>query len=93
MDRLLDGYRHFRRDAWPDRRRLFELLADTGQRPRALVIRCADSRVDPGMIFDTGPGELFVVRERRQPLPPFAPDAAITAPARRWNSASGSRGA
>ncbi len=35
MDRLLQGYRRFRRDAWPDRRRLFEQLADRGQQPRA----------------------------------------------------------
>ncbi len=76
MDRLLDGYRRFRRDAWPDRRRLFELLADHGQQPRAMVITCADSRVDPSMIFDTAPGELFVVRNVASLVPPYAPDAA-----------------
>ena len=76
MDRLLEGYRRFRRDAWPDRRRLFELLADRGQQPRAMVITCADSRVDPSMIFDTAPGELFVVRNVASLVPPYAPDAA-----------------
>ena len=76
MDRLLDGYRRFRRDAWPDRRRLFERLADGGQQPRAMVITCADSRVDPSMIFDTSPGELFVVRNVASLVPPYAPDAA-----------------
>ena len=52
MDRLLDGYRRFRADRWPERRRLFESLAESGQQPRVMVISCADSRVDPGMIFD-----------------------------------------
>lgn len=76
MDRLLEGYRRFRRDAWPDRRRLFETLADHGQQPRAMVITCADSRVDPSMIFDTSPGELFVVRNVASLVPPYAPDTA-----------------
>jgi len=74
MDRLLNGYRRFRRDRWPERRRQFETLADTGQRPRALVVSCADSRVDPGMIFDAGPGELFIVRNVANLVPPYAPD-------------------
>jgi carbonic anhydrase len=76
MDKLLDGYHRFRRDAWPDRRRLFEMLADHGQQPRAMVITCADSRVDPSMIFDTSPGELFVVRNVASLVPPYAPDTA-----------------
>jgi carbonic anhydrase len=76
MDALLDGYRRFRRNRWPERRRQFETLADKGQQPRALVVSCADSRVDPGMIFDAGPGELFIVRNVANLVPPFAPDGA-----------------
>jgi carbonic anhydrase len=76
MDQLLNGYRRFRRDRWPEHRRQYETLADTGQRPRALVVSCADSRVDPAMIFDAGPGELFVVRNVANLVPPFAPDGA-----------------
>jgi carbonic anhydrase len=76
MDRLLSGYRRFRRDRWPERRQQFETLADTGQRPRALVVSCADSRVDPAMIFDAGPGELFVVRNVANLVPPYLPDGA-----------------
>jgi carbonic anhydrase len=76
MDRMLNGYRRFRQDRWPERRQQFETLADMGQRPRALVVSCADSRVDPGMIFDAGPGELFVVRNVANLVPPFAPDGA-----------------
>ncbi|MGE0223847.1 MAG: carbonic anhydrase [Acetobacteraceae bacterium] len=76
MERLLGGYRRFRQGQWPERRRLFEALADDGQQPRAMVVSCADSRVDPGMIFDAGPGELFVVRNVANLVPPYAPDSA-----------------
>ena len=76
MNRLLNGYHRFRATAWPDRKRLFEELADAGQQPRVMVLSCADSRVDPGMIFDAGPGELFVVRNVASLVPPYAPDAA-----------------
>jgi len=76
MERLLDGYHRFRDGQWPVRRRLFEALADEGQQPRAMVVSCADSRVDPGMIFDAGPGELFVVRNIAALVPPYAPDRA-----------------
>jgi carbonic anhydrase len=76
MDQLLSGYRRFRRDRWPERRRTYEILADTGQQPRALVLSCADSRVDPAVIFDAGPGELFVVRNVANLVPPYAPDGA-----------------
>jgi len=76
LERLLAGYRRFRTAGWPERRRLFEVLADEGQRPRAMVIACADSRVDPGMIFDAGPGELFIVRNIAALVPPYAPDNA-----------------
>ena len=76
MERLLGGYNRFRKDQWPQRRRLFEELAVAGQQPRVMVISCADSRVDPGMIFDAGPGELFVVRNVAALVPPYAPDSA-----------------
>ncbi len=76
MDRLIDGYRRFRAAGWLDRKRLFETLAEQGQAPRALVIGCVDSRVDPGMILDAGPGELLVVRNVANLVPPYAPDGA-----------------
>lgn len=75
MDQLLAGYHRFREAAWPERRRQFEVLAEQGQQPNVMVVACADSRVDPGMIFDTGPGELFVVRNVAGLVPPYGPDS------------------
>lgn len=74
MQHLLDGYARFREISWPERRALFERLAMQGQRPRTMVIACSDSRVDPAMIFDAGPGELFVVRNVANLVPPYQPD-------------------
>jgi carbonic anhydrase len=74
MDPLIAGYARFRADHWPERRRLFEHLAD-GQRPRTMVVACADSRVDPAMIFDASPGELFIARNVANLVPPFGPDS------------------
>ena len=76
MDALIDGYRDFRRTVWPQRRALFQALARDGQQPVALVIACSDSRVDPGMIFSAGPGELFIVRNVANLVPPYQPDSA-----------------
>ncbi len=76
MDSLLAGYRRFREGGWPARKRLFEHLAEHGQRPDVAVIACADSRVDPAMIFDAGPGEMFVLRNVANLVPPWAPDGA-----------------
>lgn len=76
MKKLLDGYNRFRVDAWPDRRRLMQTLSLEGQSPLAVVIACADSRADPAMIFDSAPGELFVVRNVANLVPPYAPDGA-----------------
>ena len=74
MDKMIEGYRRFLAQGWPARRVLFQDLAEHGQNPRAMVVACADSRVDPGMIFDAGPGEMFVIRNVANLVPPYAPD-------------------
>lgn len=76
MDRLIDGYRRFRETAWRQHEQRFATLAANGQSPRALVIACSDSRVDPQMIFGAAPGELFIVRNVANLVPPYEPDAA-----------------
>jgi carbonic anhydrase len=76
LDELLAGYRRFRAEQWPRERSRFETTAREGQKPRALVLACSDSRVDPQMILGARPGELFVVRNIANLAPPYQPDAA-----------------
>ncbi|MFN4287830.1 MAG: carbonic anhydrase [Brevundimonas sp.] len=74
MDEILNGYRRFRERTWPEQKARFEALAARGQTPSTLVVACSDSRADPAMIFDTAPGELFVVRNVANIVPPYEPD-------------------
>jgi carbonic anhydrase len=74
MDDLIKGYRRFRAGTWPAERARFEELSRLGQRPRALVIACSDSRTDPQMVFNAVPGELFVIRNVANLAPPYGPD-------------------
>lgn len=73
-DYLLNGYKNFMSGRYAGERDRYRVLADTGQRPQTLVIACCDSRSAPETIFDCGPGELFVVRNVANMVPPFEPD-------------------
>lgn len=70
MHRLLSGIHDFRNNVFPNWRAQFEKLA-LGQRPSALFITCADSRVVPQMLTQTGPGELFILRNAGNIVPPY----------------------
>ena len=70
---LVDGYRRFRTHEWKAERDRWAELAE-GQSPKVMVIACCDSRVDPATIFDARPGEMFVVRNIGNLVPPFEPD-------------------
>jgi len=67
---LLAGYRSFREKRVQGAAAEWRELAE-GQSPRAIIIACSDSRVDPATIFDTDPGEIFVVRNVANLVPPF----------------------
>lgn len=73
FDRLLDGYHRFRKGDWASERARWAELAE-GQSPKVMIIACSDSRVDPTVIFDTAPGEMFVVRNVANLVPPFEND-------------------
>lgn len=67
---LLEGYRRFRANQFETARERWQELAE-GQQPRAIVIACCDARADPATIFDTDPGEIFVIRNVANLVPPF----------------------
>ncbi|MFA5988569.1 MAG: carbonic anhydrase [Sphingomonas sp.] len=70
---LLEGYHRFRDTGWARERARWTELRE-GQSPRVMVIACSDSRVDPAQVFDTSPGEIFVVRNVANLVPPFELD-------------------
>lgn len=74
--RLVDGYRAFLSERLPTEQNRYRDLAERGQKPEVMVIGCCDSRVSPEVIFDARPGELFVVRNVANLVPPYAPDGA-----------------
>ncbi|QFU15053.1 carbonic anhydrase [Microvirga thermotolerans] len=69
--RLTDGYRAFLGERFSREKDRYEALAQHGQSPEILIIGCCDSRVSPEVIFDASPGELFVVRNVANLVPPF----------------------
>jgi carbonic anhydrase len=73
VEKLLGGISHFQKHVYPKHQDLFEKLA-LGQRPEALFITCADSRIDPCLLTQTKPGELFICRVIGNIVPPY-PDA------------------
>jgi len=74
--RLIDGYSAFKSGRLQSEQQRYRDLAERGQSPEILVIGCCDSRVSPEVIFDAGPGELFVIRNVANLAPPYTPDGA-----------------
>jgi carbonic anhydrase len=74
MISLMEGYDRFLRGYWDQHKERYATLARDGQSPSSLVIACSDSRVSPEMIFDAAPGDMFVIRNVSNLVPPYAPD-------------------
>jgi carbonic anhydrase len=72
--RLLDGYASFRAGRYAVEAERYRRLGEGLQRPTIMMIACCDSRAAPETIFDAGPGEIFVVRNVANLVPPYAPD-------------------
>lgn len=73
IERLKAGFRGFRSIHYEARPETYQALA-AGQNPDVLVIACSDSRVDPAILLNAQPGELFVVRNVANLVPPYEPD-------------------
>ncbi|MEQ9812207.1 MAG: carbonic anhydrase [Azospirillaceae bacterium] len=71
IGKLTDGFRAFRSGRFQEERGTYEKLVDQGQHPKTALIACADSRVDPTIVLQADPGDLFIVRNVANLVPPF----------------------
>jgi len=76
IDKLKNGYRAFRDGHFEERKTLYRELVEEGQRPKVAMIACADSRVSPGVMLASDPGEIFVIRNVANLVPPYQPDGS-----------------
>lgn len=74
IDRLVRGYQAFRSHYFNRDNPIFEKLVYHGQHPKALMIACSDSRVDPAIIMNAQPGDLFIIRNVANLVPPYEDD-------------------
>ncbi len=74
VDRMLAGFKSFKAIYYEQRPERVKDLVDMGQKPEVLLIACSDSRVDPAILTNAEPGEMFVVRNVANLVPPYEPD-------------------
>jgi carbonic anhydrase len=76
INKLIAGYQQFRRKYFSEKNTLFQDLVKEGQKPEIMVLACSDSRVDPSIILNCQPGDLFVVRNVANLIPPYENDSS-----------------
>lgn len=76
IETLLKGYQKFREHYYGESNLVFEDLVRLGQRPKILMVACSDSRVDPALVLNSQPGDLFMIRNVGNLIPPYEDDQA-----------------
>lgn len=76
MESFAKGYEIFRKKYVEGDQSIMQTLAAEGQKPRVMFVACCDSRVDPALILQCDPGDLFVVRNVANIIPPYEKDEA-----------------
>ena len=74
VKKLIEGFQIFTNSFFDKDSDFYQNLRKRGQKPEIMIISCSDSRVDPANLFGTKPGELFVVRNVANLVPPYQPD-------------------
>ena len=74
VERLIKGFRNFRETYYNGKPEFYHSLVEKGQKPDVMVVACSDSRVNPSIIAQAEPGELFIVRNVANLVPPYKPD-------------------
>jgi carbonic anhydrase len=69
-DKLIEGFRRFREEHFTENDALYRQLVTEGQAPKIMVVACCDARVDPAIVLDCAPGDLFVIRNVANLVPP-----------------------
>jgi len=76
LTKILEGYQNFRKKYAFGDQSIMHSLSHNGQQPKIMVVACCDSRVDPALILQCDPGDLFVVRNVANIIPPYEKDAS-----------------
>ena len=74
ISKLVTGFKVFRDGRFQEQRATYEALVDHGQKPKVAIFACSDSRVDPAIVLQADPGDLFIVRNVANLVPPHERD-------------------
>lgn len=71
LNKLIFGFAHFRERYFSQRKDLYRRLVREGQKPKIVMVACADSRVDPAIVLQADPGDIFAIRNVANLVPPY----------------------